>query len=139
MEETFLKGGSNIVIQKNERYYFLMFDAKLSATAIKKRYEWQAYKKLDDTENKKTEHVLLKLYNLKYGGHFSKVIKVNKNKYILMYFNNESDLLKVIYKSTMDEEVIGKGLQIKAQDELIGEEGTYKKSFGINKFKLHNK
>lgn len=31
---------------------------------------------------------------------------------------------------------LGKGLQIKNQDELIGEKGVYKKRFGINRFKL---
>ncbi|CAB4427974.1 unnamed protein product [Rhizophagus irregularis] len=35
----------------------------------------------------------------------------------------------------MDEDM-GKGLQIKSQDELIGEEGTYKKRFGVNRFKV---
>lgn len=100
MEEKFLKGGSNIVIARNDRYYFFrMFDAKMNTSAIKKRYEWQAFKKLNEEESNKTEYVLLKLFNLKYGGHFSKIIKVNKIKYILMYFNNESDLLKAIYKS----------------------------------------
>lgn len=78
---------------------------------------------------------MLKLYNLKYGGHFSKIIKINKIKYILIYFNYESDFLKAIYKSTMEEDV-GKGLQMKGQDELIDENGTYKKRFGINKFKI---
>jgi hypothetical protein len=62
------------------------------------------------------------------------IIKINKIKYILMYFNNENDLLKAIYKSTMEED-LGKGLKMKSQDELIGEEGTYKKRIGINRFK----
>ncbi|PKK70303.1 hypothetical protein RhiirC2_779890 [Rhizophagus irregularis] len=45
--------------------------------------------------------------DLHYGGHFSKIIKVNKIKYILI------------------------------QDELIGEDETsYKKKFGTNRFKL---
>ncbi|PKY52258.1 hypothetical protein RhiirA4_469775 [Rhizophagus irregularis] len=123
MEEKFLEGGSNIAIAKNDQYYFFrMFDAKLDATAIKKRYEWQAFKKLEDQSNVK-EYAILKLYNLKYGGHFSKIIKINKIKYILIYFNNESDFLKAIYKSTMEEDV-GKGLQMKGQDELIDENGT---------------
>ncbi|PKY48882.1 hypothetical protein RhiirA4_464607 [Rhizophagus irregularis] len=51
MEEIFLKGGSNIALSKNERkYFFRMFDAKLDATKIKRRHEWQAYKKIDDQE-----------------------------------------------------------------------------------------
>lgn len=35
----------------------------------------------------------------------------------------------------MDEEM-GRGLQMKHQDELIGEEGTYKKRIGLNRFKV---
>ncbi|CAB4432493.1 unnamed protein product [Rhizophagus irregularis] len=34
------------------------------------------------------------------------------------------------------EEEMGKGLQIKSQDELIGEEGLYRKRIGLNKFKV---
>ncbi|RGB37182.1 hypothetical protein C1646_757236 [Rhizophagus diaphanus] len=55
-----------------------MFDAKLDATKIKERYSWQAYKKLEDNEK-------------------------DKLKYILIYFNNENDIMKAIYKSTMEE------------------------------------
>ncbi|PKC71875.1 hypothetical protein RhiirA1_390209 [Rhizophagus irregularis] len=75
------------------------------------------------------------MHKFKYGGHFSKIIKANKIKYILMYFNNENDFLQAVYKSTMDES-LGDGLKIKSQHELIGVEGTYKKKFGINRFKL---
>ncbi|EXX78291.1 hypothetical protein RirG_016300 [Rhizophagus irregularis DAOM 197198w] len=135
MEEIFLKGGSNIALTKNERtYFFRMFDAELNATEIKKRYEWQAYKKLNE-ESMKKEHEIIRDYNKNLGGHFAKIIKINKIKYILIYFNNESDLLKAIYRSTMEED-LGKGLQIKSQDELIGKEGTYKKRTGINRFKV---
>uniref|UniRef100_U9U651 Uncharacterized protein n=1 Tax=Rhizophagus irregularis (strain DAOM 181602 / DAOM 197198 / MUCL 43194) TaxID=747089 RepID=U9U651_RHIID len=108
-------------LTKNERtYFFRMFDAELNATEIKKRYEWQAYKKLNE-ESMKKEHEIIRDYNKNLGGHFAKIIKINKIKYILIYFNNESDLLKAIYRSTMEED-LGKGLQIKSQDELIGKE-----------------
>jgi hypothetical protein len=83
----------------------------------------------------KKEHEIIKDYNKNLGGHFAKIIKINTIKYILIYFNNESDLLKAIYRSTMEED-LGKGLQIKSQDELIGKEGTYKKRTGINRFKV---
>ncbi|PKY52161.1 hypothetical protein RhiirA4_469626 [Rhizophagus irregularis] len=139
MEEIFIKGGSNIAIKKKEQYYyFRMFDAKMSATDIKKRYEWQAYKKFNDLPGR-PEYEGLKAENLKHGGHFSKIIKVNKIKYILIYFNNENDLLKAIYNSTMEEENMENGLKIKSQDELISGNGTYKKWFGINKFNIPQK
>jgi hypothetical protein len=78
MEEIFLKGGSNnIALTKNERtYFFRMFDAKLNASAIKKRYEWQAYRKLDNEESEKKEHEIIKDYNAIFGKHFAKVIKI---------------------------------------------------------------
>ncbi|PKY53239.1 hypothetical protein RhiirA4_425879 [Rhizophagus irregularis] len=136
MEEIFIKGRSNIAIKEKEQFYFFrMFDAKMSATDIKKRYEWQAYKKYIDLPGR-PEYEGLKAENLKYGGHFSKIIKINKIKYILIYFNNENDLLKAIYKSTMEEENMEDGLKIKTQDELISTNGTYKKRFGVNKFKI---
>ncbi|GBC31081.2 uncharacterized protein OCT59_016154 [Rhizophagus irregularis] len=139
MEEIFVKGGSNIAIKKKDQYYFFrMFDAKMSTTDIKKRYEWQAYKKFMDLPGR-SEYEGIKAENLKYGGHFSKIIKINKIKYILIYFNNESDLLRAIYKSTMEEDNMENGLKIKSQDELISENGTYKKRFGINKFNIPQK
>jgi hypothetical protein len=113
-----------------------MFDAKLDASAIKKRYEWQAYRKLDSKETELKEHEIIKKYNAKFGRHFAKVIKINKINYILIYFNNENDLLKEIYNSTMEEDDINRGLKIKSQDELIGDEGTYKRKIGINRFKV---
>ncbi|CAB4431328.1 unnamed protein product [Rhizophagus irregularis] len=136
MDEKFVKGGSNIALTRNDRtYFFRMFDAKLDASAIKRRYEWQAYKKLDKEELDQKDEKIIKDYNAALGGHFAKVIKINKIKYILMYFNNENDLLKAIYRSTMEED-LGKGLKIKLQDELIGDEGTYKRRSGINRFKI---
>ncbi|PKY43769.1 hypothetical protein RhiirA4_457852 [Rhizophagus irregularis] len=97
MDEIFLKGGSNIALTKNDRtYFFRMFDAKLSASAIKRRYEWQAYKKLNKEESEKRDYEVIKEYNKVLGGHFS----------------------KAIYRSTMDDD-LGKGLQMKSQDELI--------------------
>ncbi|PKB97460.1 hypothetical protein RhiirA5_433118 [Rhizophagus irregularis] len=139
MEEIFVKGGSNIAIKKKDQYYFFrMFDAKMSTTDIKKRYEWQAYKKFIDLPGR-SEYEGIKAENSKYAGHFSKIIKINKIKYILIYFNNESDLLRAIYKSTMEEDNMENGLKIKSQDELISENGSYKKRFGINKFDLPQK
>ncbi|PKY36425.1 hypothetical protein RhiirB3_458993 [Rhizophagus irregularis] len=39
----------------------------------------------------------------------------------------------------MEEENMENGLKIKSQDELITENGTYKKRFGINKFNIPQK
>jgi hypothetical protein len=62
MDELYLKGRANIAVQRNERsYYFRMFDAKLSAEKIKKRYFWQAYKKLDEKDEKCTDYEVVKI------------------------------------------------------------------------------
>ncbi|RGB31981.1 hypothetical protein C1646_670509 [Rhizophagus diaphanus] len=68
-------------------------------------------------------------------GSFCQIIKINKIKYILIYFNNEKDLMQAIYRSTTGED-LGKGLQMKSQDELIGKDGVYKKRTRISKFSV---
>ncbi|PKK67296.1 hypothetical protein RhiirC2_835706, partial [Rhizophagus irregularis] len=139
-EEILLKGGSNIAITRNDRtYFFRMFDVKLNATAIKKRYEWQAYKKIDNVDDlKKKDEEIIKEYIKIFGGHFAKIIKINKIKYILMYFNNENELLKRFIGPRW-KTIWEKAFKIKGQDELIGEEGVYKKRFGINRVKRKRK
>jgi hypothetical protein len=43
--------------------------------------------------------------------------------------------MQAIYKSTMEED-IGRGLQMKDQDELIGKDGVFKKRTGFTKFSV---
>ncbi|PKY49415.1 hypothetical protein RhiirA4_465395 [Rhizophagus irregularis] len=77
MEESFIKGGSNIAIKKNDRYYFCsMFDAKLSATDIKKRYEWQAYKKLNKEECEEREDKIEKFIISNMAGSLGDGLKI---------------------------------------------------------------
>jgi hypothetical protein len=80
--------------------------------------------KLNDQENEMKDYTIIKDHIREYGDHFAKIIKISKVKYIIMYFNNEQDLL---FKATYDSEDLGKGLQIKAQDEIIGKDGSFKK------------
>ncbi|CAB4443436.1 unnamed protein product [Rhizophagus irregularis] len=61
---------------------------------------------------------IIKEYKENYGGHFAKIIKVNKIKHIQIYYNNEQDLMKAVYDSEMQEN-IGGGIQI---NELIGKD-----------------
>lgn len=79
-----------------------------------------------ELENEMNDYTIIKDHIWKYGGHFAKIIKINKVKYIIMYFNNEQDLFKATYDSVMNED-LGKGLQIKGQDEIIGKDGSFKK------------
>ncbi|RGB28122.1 hypothetical protein C1646_673465 [Rhizophagus diaphanus] len=104
-----------------------MFNTKIDAKKIKEKYAWQAYRKLDEKDNEKNDFIIVKEYIKNHGGHFAKIIKINKIKYILIYFNNENDLLQAIYKSTMEEN-LGKELQMKGQDVLIGKDEVFKKN-----------
>uniref|UniRef100_U9UXW9 Uncharacterized protein n=1 Tax=Rhizophagus irregularis (strain DAOM 181602 / DAOM 197198 / MUCL 43194) TaxID=747089 RepID=U9UXW9_RHIID len=76
-----------------------MFDATLAAKDIKLlRYSWQVVKKLEESEVSKEDCLLIKEYIGIYKGHFR-------------------------YQSTMEDEM-GKGLQIKGQNEIIGRMGN---------------
>ncbi|PKK61043.1 hypothetical protein RhiirC2_792393 [Rhizophagus irregularis] len=74
-----------------------MFDAKFSSNDIKKRYSWQAVKKLSEKDNDKPDYTIIKDYIRKH------------------------ELFKATYKSAMTEN-LDKGLQIKAQDEIVGKD-----------------
>ncbi|PKB95577.1 hypothetical protein RhiirA5_368003, partial [Rhizophagus irregularis] len=52
--------------------------------------------------NEITDGEIVKEYNKKYGGFFGKV-RINKLKYILIYFKNENDMMNAIYKSGMED------------------------------------
>uniref|UniRef100_U9U557 Uncharacterized protein n=1 Tax=Rhizophagus irregularis (strain DAOM 181602 / DAOM 197198 / MUCL 43194) TaxID=747089 RepID=U9U557_RHIID len=84
-----------------------MFDTKISSRNIKKRYSYQAVKKLNDQENEKNEYTIIKDCIKKYDGHrhFAKIIKINTVKYILMYFNDEQELFKATYDSAMNKDL----------------------------------
>ncbi|PKC61068.1 hypothetical protein RhiirA1_398703 [Rhizophagus irregularis] len=60
--------------------------------------------------NEITDGEIEKEYIKKYEGFFEKVFRINKLKYILIYFKNENDMMNTIYKSGMEDE-LGKGLQ----------------------------
>ncbi|PKY37722.1 hypothetical protein RhiirA4_450620 [Rhizophagus irregularis] len=50
-----------------------MFDAKLDAEKIRKRYSWQAYKKLGEKDKKSTDYEIVKKFIGQYGGRFAKI------------------------------------------------------------------
>ncbi|PKK67467.1 hypothetical protein RhiirC2_783471 [Rhizophagus irregularis] len=109
-ENTYARGGANITIFRNShQYYFIMFDSDLMTQELKGKYRSEVLNSEIIKENIK-----------KYGGFFGKIIRVNKIKYILIYFNNENDMMK-----GMNDD-IGSGLQLKSQDELIRKNGGFK-------------
>jgi hypothetical protein len=100
-----------------------MFDANVSMKDIKKSYAWQAVQDVTKEINTPNSE-LIKKFIKKYGGHFAKVLRIFGRKYILIYFNNKSDLMKALVDSAMEEE-LGQGLKIKSQDELISKDGKF--------------
>jgi hypothetical protein len=123
-ESTFKNGRHNICYTNNDQiYYFRMFDATISMKDIKKSYTWQAVQDVSkevDISNSE----LIKKYIKKYGGHFAKILRVFGRKYVLIYFNNENDLMKALVDSAMVDE-LGNGLKLKSQDELISRNGNF--------------
>ncbi|PKB96500.1 hypothetical protein RhiirA5_434728 [Rhizophagus irregularis] len=109
-ENTYARGGANITIFRNShQYFFIMFDSDLMTQELKGKYRSEVLNSEIIKENIK-----------KYGGFFRKIIRVNKIKYILIYFNNKNDMMK-----GMNDD-IGSGLQLKSQDELIRKNGGFK-------------
>ncbi|PKC71063.1 hypothetical protein RhiirA1_453977 [Rhizophagus irregularis] len=109
-ENTYARGGANITIFRNShQYFFIMFDSDLMTQELKGKYRSEVLNSEIIKENIK-----------KYGGFFGKIIRVNKIKYILIYFNNKNDMMK-----GMNDD-IGSGLQLKSQDKLIRKNGGFK-------------
>lgn len=124
-DQSYLNGGVNIVVKwKSRKYFWRIFDANMHAQEIRNRFRWQAIKKLDDDATKENHVSIIEKYKVQYNCCFAKVIKVCKTNYILLYFNNKNSMMKVIYDSTTKDE-LGKGLQIKSQDELLGRDGSF--------------
>jgi hypothetical protein len=98
-----------------------MFDDKLLSNEIRRQFSWQAVKKISE-DNEQLDHEIIKDTIKNYGGFFAKIIKLNKKKYILVYFNNEKDMMKAIYDSTINEKM-GESLQL---DELIDKNNSFR-------------
>ncbi|PKK69310.1 hypothetical protein RhiirC2_781175 [Rhizophagus irregularis] len=82
MELKYLRGASNILVtRKGREYFFRMFDSKLSPRDIKDMYSWQAVKKVK-IDNEKSDDIIIKEHVRTYEGHFSKIIRINKQKWI---------------------------------------------------------
>ncbi|PKC05099.1 hypothetical protein RhiirA5_421354 [Rhizophagus irregularis] len=80
MESKYLRGASNILVtRKRCEYFFRMFDSKLSPRDIKDMYSWQAVKKVK-IDNEKSDDIIIKEHVRTYGGHYSKIIRINKIK-----------------------------------------------------------
>lgn len=84
-----------------------MFDSKLTLQEINRKFSWKAVKRIT-IDKEVTDGTIIKEHIKKYGGHFGNIIKINKLKYILIYFDNENDMMNAVYKSGMEYE-IGKG------------------------------
>ncbi|POG79464.1 hypothetical protein GLOIN_2v1765429 [Rhizophagus irregularis DAOM 181602=DAOM 197198] len=91
---------------------------------VKRNYKYKTVR-TDIRLTKEMEEIFIK------GGSNITVTK-NERRYFLRIFDATiaaNDLLKAIYKSTMEEDM-GKGLQMKGQDEIIGKNGVLTKLRG---------
>lgn len=79
-----------------------MFDSSLSAREINKRFFWQTVREIAKDNGAIDGVLIIKDYIKNYGGHFGKIIRINKIRYILIYFNNEDDIMNAVYKSAME-------------------------------------
>ncbi|UZO03369.1 uncharacterized protein OCT59_023776 [Rhizophagus irregularis] len=88
-----------------------MFDSRLTYHQVKDKFRWQTSMKLE-VESLVKDSIVIKEHISKYGAFFWKVIKGSKMRFILLYFNNEFDLLVALEKSVRTE-TTGNGLQLK--------------------------
>ena len=116
------------ITRKNRKFFFRMFDSRLSYRQIKDKYRWQAIKRLE-TDVQQDDILVIKELVEKYQGFFGKIIRVKGMRFIIIYFNKEEDLTKAIDESvkTHDAEF---GLWIKKEVDYIDENGELKEHDG---------
>ncbi|CAB4414703.1 unnamed protein product [Rhizophagus irregularis] len=91
-----------------------MFDSRLTYKEVKDKFCWQAIKRLDvDIQNDDIK--VIKDFVKDYHAFFGKIIRVKGMKFIILYFNKESQLMSAIDESTKKYD-LGLGLWIKKQE-----------------------
>ncbi|EXX76799.1 uncharacterized protein OCT59_015515 [Rhizophagus irregularis] len=122
-EKIYKEGGVNVLLTRNnDRTYFIrMFDSRLSYSKVKDKFRWQAIKRL---ENGVQNDDILVIKDMVKTFHvfFGKIIRVKGMRFIILYFNTESDLMTAINKSIQRFDM-GSGLLIKKEDDYISESG----------------
>ncbi|PKK72196.1 hypothetical protein RhiirC2_777483 [Rhizophagus irregularis] len=122
-EKIYKEGGVNVSLTRdNERTYFIrMFDSHLSYGKIKDKFRWQAIKRLK-SDVQKDDILVIKDMVKTFHAFFGKIIRVKGMRFIILYFNTESDLMTAINKSIHISD-IGSGLLIKKENDYINENG----------------
>ncbi|PKK57303.1 hypothetical protein RhiirC2_826223 [Rhizophagus irregularis] len=103
-----------------------MFDSRLSYRVIKEKFRWQAVQRLDvDAQNDDVQ--VIKDFIRKYDAFFGKIIRVNRTRFIILYFIKEEKLMNAINESIKNND-LGKGLWIKKESDYIDENGDLQES-----------
>ncbi|PKY56190.1 hypothetical protein RhiirA4_476286 [Rhizophagus irregularis] len=119
------EGGVNVSITRKNRTFFLrMFDSKLAYAEVKEKFRWQASKELGEDVCKDDVKVI-KEYVKTYHAFFGKIIRVNGMRFLILYFNRETDLMKAI-NDAIELHDIGNGLWIKKPTDFIDNNGNIK-------------
>ncbi|PKY54372.1 hypothetical protein RhiirA4_473160 [Rhizophagus irregularis] len=101
---------------------------------VKDKFCWQAIKRLE-TDVQSSDVQVLKDFVKDYNAFFGKIVRVKGMRFIILYFNKESQLMSAINESTKKYE-IGHGLWIKKQDDFIDDNGDLQE---INSGRLNNR
>ncbi|PKK67742.1 hypothetical protein RhiirC2_713891 [Rhizophagus irregularis] len=122
-EKIYKEGGMNVSLTRNnDRTYFIrMFDSHLPYNKFKAKFCWQAIKRLED-DVKGDDILVIKDMVKAFHAFFGKIIRVKGKRFIILYFNTESDLMSAINKSIQASD-IGSGLWIKKENDYINENG----------------
>ncbi|PKY18361.1 hypothetical protein RhiirB3_522708 [Rhizophagus irregularis] len=117
-EQIYKDGGVNVSITKNNRkFFFRMFDSRLTYHQMRNKFCWQASKRIAD-DNSKVDSLIIKEYVNKYTAFFGKIVRVCKARHIILYFKGENALRNATGGSWRCEDY-GIGLQVKEQDDFI--------------------
>ncbi|PKY30011.1 hypothetical protein RhiirB3_446895 [Rhizophagus irregularis] len=122
-EKIYTEGGVNVSLTRNnDRTYFIrMFDSHLPYSKFKEKFRWQALKRLDDDVQDDDISVIKGMVKA-FHAFFRKIIRVKGKRFIILYFNKQSDLMSAINKS-IETSDIGRGLWIKKENDYIDENG----------------
>ncbi|PKY50064.1 hypothetical protein RhiirA4_529321 [Rhizophagus irregularis] len=121
-EKIYKEGGVNVSLTRNNRQFFIrMFDSRLTYREVKDKFRWQAIKRLE-TDIQSDDVQVIKEFVKGYNAFFGKIIRVKGMRFIIVYFNKESQLMSAINESTKKYD-IGHGLWIKKQDDFIDDNG----------------
>ncbi|EXX54587.1 uncharacterized protein OCT59_020922 [Rhizophagus irregularis] len=98
-----------------------MADSHLPYSKFKEKFHWQALKRLE-VDIQDDDILVIKEMVKAFHAFFGKIIRVKGKRFIILYFNKQSDLMSAINKSIKIYD-IGRGLWIKKENDYIDDNG----------------